>query len=46
MSLFDNFISIDVKKNMGIVGVTDEFFCVYLNQLLKKNNKNILVVVI
>ena len=45
MSLFDKFISIDVKKNMGIVGVTDEFFCVYLNQLLKKNGKNILVVV-
>ena len=45
MGLFDNFISIDAKKNMGIVGVTDEFFCVYLNQLLKKNGKNILVVV-
>lgn len=45
MNLFDNFISVDVKKNMGIVGVTDEFFCVYLNQLLKKNQKNILVVV-
>ena len=45
MNLFNNFISIDVKKNMGIVGVTDEFFCVYLNQLLKKESKNILVVV-
>ena len=45
MSLFDNFISIDVKKNMGIVGVTDEFFCVYLSRLLKKEKKNILVVV-
>ena len=45
MSFFDNFITVDAKKNMGIVGVTDEFFCVYLNQLLCKNNKSILVVV-
>ena len=45
MSFFDNFINVDVKKSMGIVGVTDEFFCVYLNQLLEKNKKNILVVV-
>ncbi len=45
MNFFDKFISIDVKKNMGIVGVTDEFFCVYLSRLLKKEKKNILVVV-
>ena len=45
MNFLDKFIQVDVKKNMGIVGVTDEFFCVYLNQLLKKNGKNILVVV-
>ena len=45
MSFFDNFINVDVKKSMGIVGVIDEFFCVYLNQLLEKNKKNILVVV-
>ncbi len=45
MGLFGQFISVDIKKNMGIAGLTDEFFCVYLNNLLDKYNKNILVVV-
>ena len=45
MGLFDKFISVDIKKNMGIAGLTDEFFCVYLNNLLEKYNKNVLVVV-
>ena len=45
MNFLDKFIQVDVKKNMGIVGVTDEFFCVYLSRLLKKEKKNILVVV-
>ena len=45
MNFLDKFIQVDVKKNMGIVGVTDEFFCVYLSKILKKEKKNILVVV-
>ena len=45
MGLFDQFISVDIKKNMGIAGLTDEFFCVYLNNLFEKYNKNILIVV-
>lgn len=45
MGLFEQFISVDIKKNMGITGVTDEFFCVYLNKLLDKYKKNVLVVV-
>ena len=45
MGLFDCMISIDIKKDMGIIGLTDEFFCVYLNNLLKQKNKSILVVV-
>ncbi len=45
MGLFDRFISVDIKKSMGIVGLTDEFFCVYLNNLLEKYSKNVLVVV-
>ena len=36
MGLFDQFITVDIKKNMGIAGLTDEFFCVYLNSLLEK----------
>ena len=45
MGLFDQFITVDIKKNMGIAGLTDEFFCVYLNNLLENYNRNILVVV-
>ena len=44
MNLFDLF-SIVSKKDMGISGVTDEFFCVYLAGLLKKEDRPILVVV-
>ena len=45
MKLFDDLIKINIKKNIGIVGLTDEFFCVYLNSLLIQKKKNILVVV-
>ena len=45
MSFFDNFLSIDLKNNSQITGLNDEFFCIYLNSILKKYNKNILVVV-
>ena len=45
MNIFDNLIDIRIEKNMGIAGLTDEFFCVYLNNLYEKYNKNILVVV-
>ncbi len=45
MSIFDNFIDINYKKGMGVSSNTSEFFCVYLYNLFKKENKNILVVV-
>ena len=45
MGLFNQFISLDIKNNMGIAGLTNEFFCVYLHNLFEKYNKNILVVV-
>ena len=45
MKVFNNFIDIKIKNDMGITGITDEFFCVYLNNLFKKYDKNILVVV-
>ena len=45
MSFFDSIIKINRKKDMSIVGLTDEFFCVYLNNLYKESNENILVVV-
>lgn len=45
MNIFENLININYQNNSGITGITDEFFCVYLYELLKKQNKNILVVV-
>lgn len=45
MNVFQDMIKIDYKNGMGITGLTDEFFCVYLNHLLKKENHNILLVV-
>lgn len=45
MNIFDNLIKINYKKGMGVSSNTSEFFCVYLYNLLKQENKNILVVV-
>jgi len=45
MSVFTELITIPKKDNMGIVNLTDEFFCVYLKTLYEKNGENILVVV-
>ncbi len=43
MNIFDQIVDDDYKKGMGIMGVTDEFFCCYLSRLVLK--KNVLVVV-
>ncbi len=45
MNFFDNLIDVEIKKNMGIYNLTDEFFCVFSNYLFNKDNKNILIVV-
>ncbi len=45
MNIFENLIDINLKKNMGIAGLTDEFFCVYLKSVLEKYNKSLVVVV-
>ena len=45
MNFFNNFIPLEYKKNIGITGITDAFFSVYLYNLLEKENRNILVVV-
>ena len=44
MNFFDDVIKFDLKKDMGICNVTDEFFCVLLNKV-NREDKNILVVV-
>ena len=43
MNFFKEIIKFDLKKNMGLYNMTDEFFCVFLNYLSFENN--ILVVV-
>ncbi len=43
MSFYDQFIKIDKTNNIGITGLTDEFFAVYLSQLLRQKQKNVLV---
>lgn len=45
MSIFTNLIQIPKKENIGIVNLTDEFFCVYLKTLAEVNQENVLVVV-
>ena len=45
MNFFDNLIDVEIKKNMGIYNLTDEFFCVFSNYLYNSFDKNILIVV-
>lgn len=45
MDIFEQIGTIELKKDMGITGVTDEFFCVLLYSTLQREKKNILVVV-
>ena len=45
MNFLNKLIKIDFKDGMGIKGITDEFFAVYLNSLLIQKKSNILVVV-
>ena len=43
-SFFDKLVEIRNEKNICLTGMTDEFFCVYLSKLFKKENRDILVV--
>ena len=43
MKFFKEIFKLDLKKNMGLYNLTDEFFCVFLNYL--NFEKNVLVVV-
>ena len=45
MNFFDDIIQFNLKKDMGLYNLTDEFFCVLLKSILDKENNNILVVV-
>ena len=45
MNFFNDIIQFDLKKDMGLYNLTDEFFCVLLKKLLQEKEQNILVVV-
>ena len=45
MNLLDDVLQFEIKKDMGLYNLTDEFFCVVLKALFQKNKKNILLVV-
>ena len=44
MNFFKEIVNFELKENMGLINMTDEFFCVYLNSIYK-NGKSSLVVV-
>ena len=43
MKLLDNLIQIDRENNISLFGMTDEFFCAYINKLFNSSNRNILI---
>ena len=45
MNFFHELIPFDLKKNMGLYNLTDDFFCVLLNAIRLKENRNIIVIV-
>ena len=45
MKLFDEVLQFNLKKDMGLYNLTDEFFCVFIKAILEKEKKNILLVV-
>ena len=45
MDLFQNLIDINYEKNISITGLTDGFFCAYLQTYIKKYKNDVLIVV-
>ena len=44
MNLIEDLITINDDKRVGLVGLNDEFFSLYINKLFNNNDKNILIV--
>ena len=45
MNFFQDYIQFDFKKDMGLYGMTDEFFCFLLKSYFQQHKKNLLIVV-
>ncbi len=43
MDFFDKIISIDETEKIGLLGMTDEFFSIYVDKLFKKSKRGILI---
>ena len=44
MNLLEDLVTIKDSKKVGLVGLNDEFFSLYINKLFEHDNKNILIV--
>ena len=44
MNLFEDLVTIKDEKKIGLVGLNDEFFSLYINKLFDSQEKNILIV--
>ena len=44
MNLLEDLVTIKDEKKVGLVGLNDEFFSLYINKLFNQLNKNILIV--
>ncbi len=44
MNLLKDLVTIKDEKKVGLVGLNDEFFSLYINKLFEEQNKNILIV--
>ena len=44
MDFFDNLFDFDLKKNLAICDLNDEFFCIFLLKLYHKYNRSTIIV--
>lgn len=43
MNIIDNLFTINFKNNIGLKGLTDESFCIYINEVFNSQDKSILI---
>ena len=43
MGILDKIIQVDKYNNIGLLGMTDEFFCAYINKMFNESKSSILI---
>ena len=43
MGILDKIIQVDKYNNIGLLGMTDEFFCAYINKMFNVSKSSILI---